>query len=195
MRARFPLAAQRKSDVRAGLDAQGVTPPLPEESQEICFVPDDDYRAFLAARTPGGVEALPGPGPAILPDGTRVGGHRGLWRYTVGQRRGLGLSWREPLYVLRKDMDANALVVAPQAALLTREFSAGEPNVLVDPALWPEQVLVQARYRGRAFAARAELAGGTLLVRAASPCERPAPGQVVAVYDADGCVLAGAVAR
>lgn len=189
MLARFPLAASRKADVRAELSACGQTPPLPVESQEICFVPDDDYRAFLAARHP----ALPGPGPAQLPDGTRVGKHQGLWRTTIGQRRGLGLSWREPLYVLDKDVERNVLVVAPKEALLAETFRAGEVNLLADHALWPEDVLVQTRYREGARPARVELSGGVLTVRFAEPNVRPAPGQVAAVYDRGGAVLAGAV--
>ncbi len=189
MLARFPLAARTKSAARAGLAARGVVPPLPEESQEICFVPGDDYRAFLAARG----EALPGPGEARLPDGTLVGRHQGLWRSTIGQRRGLGLSWREPLYVLDKDMARNILVVAPREALLEEGFEASEANVLVDPALWPDEPLVQTRYRESAWPARAELSGGALRVRFVEPHIRPAPGQVAALYDADGVVLAGAI--
>lgn len=188
-RALFPLAGARKASVRADLAARGVTPPLSAESQEICFVPGDDYRAFLAARHP----VLPGPGPAVLPGGTPVGRHQGLWRTTVGQRRGLGLAWREPLYVLDKDMAANTLVVAPRRALDVDGFGASEANLLVDPALWPGTVLVQTRYREKAKPARAEVSGGRLIVRFDAPQARPAPGQVAALYDAQGAVLAGAV--
>lgn len=195
MRAVFPLAAARKAEVRAALDECGVAPPLPEESQEICFVPGDDYRAFLASRQAD----LPGPGPAVLPDGTKVGEHQGLWRCTIGQRRGLGLAHTEPLYVLDKDVAANTLVVAPRAALLAPGFQAGEVNLLVDPALWPEAVLAQTRYREQAKPARAEYSleggGGVLRVAFDQPQVRPAPGQVAALYDADGVVLAGAVIR
>jgi tRNA-specific 2-thiouridylase len=188
-RAVFPLAAERKTAVLADLAAQGLRPPLPEESQEICFVPGDDYRTFLAART----SVLPGPGPAVLPDGTVVGAHQGLWRATIGQRRGLGLAWREPLYVLDKDVARNTLVVGPRAALLAEGFQAVEANILVDPALWPEVVLAQTRYREQAKPARAELSGRELRVRFLEPQPRPAPGQVAALYAADGAVLAGAV--
>ena len=199
MRALFPLALRLKAEVRAELDGRGYPPPLPEESQEICFVPGDDYRAFLAGRCgdfpggqlPGG--QLPGGGQAVLPDGTVVGTHQGLWRSTIGQRRGLGIAWREPLYVLDKDLARNVLVVAPRAALLVDTFTAGEVNQLVEPQLWPELVLVQTRYRETARPARVELSGGTLSVRYFEPQLRPAPGQVAAVYDSGGAVLAGAV--
>ncbi len=190
----FPLAAAHKAEVRAGLDARGEVPPLPEESQEICFVPGDDYRAFLASRAadfPGG--ALPGGGPAVLPNGQQVGTHNGLWRYTIGQRRGLGIAHAEPLYVLDKDMARNTLLVAPGEALLVESCVAGEVNILVDPALWPQAVLVQTRYRERAKPARVSLAGGVLSVRFDQRQVRPAPGQVATVYDASGVVLAGAV--
>ncbi len=188
-RAVFPLAQRLKAEARAGLDARGVTVPLPAESQEICFVPGDDYRAFLAGRC----AALPGPGPAVLPDGTVVGTHQGLWRYTIGQRRGLGIAFSEPLFVLDKDLARNVLVLAPRAALLANGFAADGVNLLVDPELWPEDVLVQTRYREAAKPAQVELTGGALFVRYGAPQLRPAPGQVAAVYDAGGVVLAGGV--
>jgi len=209
----FPLARRLKAEARAELDGRGYIPPLPEESQEICFVPGDDYRAFLAGRC----ENLPGGGQAVLPDGTVVGAHQGLWRSTIGQRRGLGIAYSEPLYVLGKDLARNRLVVAPRAALLVDAFTAAEVNVLVDPQLWPAEVLVQTRYREAAKPAQVEfcasapvhssagsLAGSsasssvssparTLVVRYREPQLRPAPGQVAAMYDSGGAVLAGAV--
>jgi len=190
----FPLADALKSEVRAALDEGGIVPPVQKESQEICFVPGDDYRSFLEARTPSGTGAgLPEGGPAVLPDGTQVGTHQGLWRTTIGQRRGLGIAYSEPLYVLDKDMANNRLVVAPQQALFVNGFCAGELNVLVEPELWPEDVLVQTRYRERARGARVSVHDGALVVRLNEPQVRPAPGQVAVVYDADGVVLAGAV--
>jgi len=189
-RALFPLALRLKAEARAELDRRGYAPPLPEESQEICFVPGDDYRAFLAARNAN----LPEGGSAVLPDGAVVGRHQGLWRSTIGQRRGLGIAFREPLYVLDKDIARNLLVVAPRAALLVDAFAADEVNSLVDPQLWPEEVLVQTRYREAAKPARVEFSGGSLAVRFLEPQLRPAPGQVAALYDLGGVVLAGAVA-
>jgi tRNA-specific 2-thiouridylase len=186
----FPLAGALKSELRAAQTAEGVAPPLPEESQEVCFVPGDDYRTFLDSRCR---DRLSGPGPAVLPGGTPVGEHQGLWRYTIGQRRGLGLAWREPLYVLDKDMAGNRLIVAPRRALEVDGFTASGLNALVDPALWPERLFVQTRYRERAKPACAVVAGDGIFVRFDSPQARPAPGQVAALYDTAGVVLAGAV--
>ena len=107
----FPLARIRKSEVRAALAEWGLSVPLPRESQEICFVPGDDYRAFLKGI---GVR-LPAGGPMVLLDGHVVGRHGGLWQYTEGQRRGLGVSWTEPLYVIGKDRSRNALLLGTAA--------------------------------------------------------------------------------
>ncbi|MDQ7834148.1 MAG: tRNA 2-thiouridine(34) synthase MnmA [Humidesulfovibrio sp.] len=193
-RAVFPLALRLKSEARAELERRNCTSPLPEESQEICFVPGDDYRAFLSGRC----ARLPEGGTVELPDGTVVGRHQGLWRTTIGQRRGLGIAWREPLYVLDKDLHRNVLVVAPREALQARSFLATEVNLLVEPRHWPTEVQVQTRYRESARPARVEVSGTSpgalsLVVQYFDPQLKPAPGQVAAVYDSAGVVLAGSV--
>ena len=99
--------------------------------------------------------------------------------------------------MLGKDLGRNRLVVAPRAALLVDSFVAGEVNVLVDPQLWPAEVLVQSRYREAAKPAQVEFCASSparsLIVRYREPQLRPAPGQVAAVYDSGGALLAGAV--
>ena len=117
----FPLARVRKSEVRAALAEWGLSVPLPRESQEICFVPDDDYRAFLKGI---GVR-LPAGGPMVLLDGHVVGRHGGLWQYTEGQRRGLGVSWTEPLYVIGKERSRNALLLGTADELPVNACAAG----------------------------------------------------------------------
>jgi tRNA-specific 2-thiouridylase len=184
----FPLAGVHKRKVPAILERHGLTPPLPTESQEICFVPGDDYHAFLQARG-----SMPGPGPIALADGTVVGAHEGLWRYTQGQRRGLKVAWKEPLYVLDKEVSSNTLIVGPRHELDAPGCVAGQVNLMGDPDSWPDEVLVQTRYRQRARPCRAEPADGKLAIRFLEPQGRPTPGQVVAVYTADGAVLAGGV--
>jgi tRNA-specific 2-thiouridylase len=185
----FPLGEWRKEDVGPELARRGLAPAQPAESQEICFVPDDDYRGFLLA---SGAE-LSGPGPIVLRDGTEVGRHEGLWRHTLGQRRGLGVAWSEPLYVLTKDAARNALVVGPKAELGSRSLTAGRVNVLVPPELWPDDLLVKTRYRTPPRRASVRLEGGELRVEFAEVVGPPTPGQVAAVYDTGGVVLAGGV--
>ena len=186
--AEFPLAGTLKRDVLDILAGHGLTPPLPNESQEICFVPNDDYQAFLTAR-----ESMPGPGPAVLSDGTAVGRHQGLWRHTQGQRRGLGIAWTEPLYVLDKDVAANTLVVGTRDELDAHGCVAGEVNLMSPVETWPEVVLVQTRYRQKAKPGRVVLEDGRLRFIFLEPHVRPTPGQVAAVYDEAGTVLGGGV--
>ncbi len=189
----FPLAGQIKARILRLLERRNVRPPLPRESQEICFVPNDDHLAFLLAS--GAV--LPGPGPVLLVerDGSEreIGRHQGLWRYTEGQRKGLGIAWSEPLFVLRRDTARNALVVGGRYAALSTDCAASDVNLMVPPVFWPEHVFARTRYRQKPAPATATMEGDRLMVCFADPQAPAAPGQVLAVYDAEGFVLAGGV--
>lgn len=192
----FPLGDLQKRDVPAELARRGLTPPLSGESQEICFIPDDDYRAWLEADAAAQGTSLPGPGPMVVqtPDGEReVGRHQGLWRHTQGQRRGLGVAWSEPLYVLDKDTERNALLLGTREQGLCAGCETERVNLFVPAEQWPEQVVAQIRYRQRAEPVRATLVGDKMQLWFEQPHERPAPGQVAALYDVQGRVLAGGV--
>lgn len=186
--AHFPLASTYKKDVLGILADHDLEPPIPSESQEICFVPNDDYQAFLLDN-----ETMSGGGPAVLTDGTVVGKHKGLWRHTQGQRRGLGIAWKEALYVLDKDVAKNTLIVGTKDELASQGCMAGQVNLMTDPALWPEIVMVQTRYRQKAKPSRVELVDGKLVFHFIESHVRPTPGQVAAVYTEDGVVLGGGV--
>lgn len=187
-RAHFPLAETYKKDVLAILADHGLEPPIPSESQEICFVPKDDYQAFLLNH-----EKMPGGGPAVLTDGTVVGKHKGLWRHTQGQRRGLGIAWKEALYVLDKDVARNTLIVGSKDELASEGCVAGQVNLMAPAEYWPEVVMVQTRYRQKAKPSRVELKDGKLFFHFIEPHVRPTPGQVAAAYTEDGVVLGGGV--
>ncbi len=184
----FPLAALRKADIALDLARHGIVPPLPGESQEICFVPHDAYRPFLQSLN----IPLSGPGPVVLSDGTRLGDHRGLWQYTQGQRRGLGLAWHEPLYVLEKDLAGNALIVGGKTELHVAGCRGEGVNFLVPHHLWPDELYAQVRYRQRAVPADVACGQDSLDVRFHEPQAPAAPGQLLVVYDFEGHVLAGA---
>ncbi len=192
-RATFPLADIHKQDVLSELDRLGLSPPLPGESQEVCFIPGD-YREFLDQR----ITDLPPPGPIVLTDGRVVGEHKGLWRYTVGQRKGLDVAWSEPLYVLRKDTKVNRLVVGERALFLSSTCHLESVNFLVPPSSWSQDLLLQTRYRQRPEPVRLSLAPGAcpspdidrLTLFYPAPREPAASGQIGVLYSLAGQVLA-----
>lgn len=186
----FPLATLRKAEVLHRLESFGLSPALPEESQEVCFI-SGDYREFIAVRA----NPSPQPGPIVLPDGTRLGTHQGLWNYTIGQRRGLNIAWSEPLYVLTKQLRGNRLVVAPGRGMLGRGCRLEHVNLLVPLQDWPDDLFVQTRYRQTPVAI-----GPATRVRTSWPDlelplsgETPAPGQLAVISSGNGQILAGAV--
>ncbi|MDL2316870.1 tRNA-specific 2-thiouridylase [Desulfovibrio sp. OttesenSCG-928-A18] len=185
-RALFPLGDTRKSQVLDALARHGITPPQPGESQDVCFIPDDAYRDYLPAMADELGVPLGGPGPMALADGRVLGRHKGLWRYTEGQRRGLGLAWTEPLYVAAKDQDLNLLRVAPAGEMRVHGCLCRDVNILLPPEHWPPAVLVKTRYREPARPARARLTMDSgaveLELRFEKALSALAPGQIATVY-------------
>jgi tRNA-uridine 2-sulfurtransferase len=186
---RLPLGTWRKQDVREELRRMGISPPLPRESQEVCFVPDDDYRRFLHAHCP----ALSGPGAVEDRDGKVLGRHQGLWRHTIGQRRGMGIAYDRPLYALDKDHERNVLVVGTKEELMSAGLSADSVNFMKPHTEWPKELLVQTVYRQKAKPARVMAEGRRMRVTFVEPQPRACPGQIAAVYSPQGQVLAGGV--
>ena len=184
-RVAFPLGTTTKAAVRAEATAAGLAAATRAESQEACFLAGGDYRVFLARQ--GLADA---PGPVVDPSGAIVGRHDGLWRYTPGQRRGIGVTSPEPLYALRADVDANALVVGPRRLLgATRVEARGRLYLDVD------EVETKLRYRSPPVAARVSVTGDGFSLELAEPVEAVAPGQVAVLYDGDAVVGAGVIER
>ncbi len=187
-RFRLPLGALGKDEVRRRVAAHGLAPAAAPDSMDLCFAGPDGYRAALG----GPAET---PGPIRTTDGRALGRHRGLWNYTVGQRRGLGICGPEPLYVLRLDTTANVLVVGPAAEASRRRVAATDPH-----ALQPESLVPGARLRGRIRSLSA-LAACTVVdatparvtVEFDAPQFGPAPGQHLVLYDAEDGVVGGGV--
>ena len=141
---RFPLGELSKSEVRSIAEVQGFCNAEKPDSQDICFVPDGDYAAFLE-RYAG--KSYP-PGDILDLSGQVIGQHRGAVRYTIGQRKGLGLALNEPVYVCRKDMTANTVTVGPEQALFDRELWANDMNwISIDRLSKPMRVYAIIRYR------------------------------------------------
>ena len=184
-RVAFPLGTTTKAEVRAEAAAAGLAAATRPESQEACFLAGGDYRAFLARQ--GVADA---PGPVVDPSGATVGRHDGLWRYTPGQRRGIGVTSPEPLYALRVDVDANALVVGPRRLLgTTRVEARGRLYLDVD------DVEAKLRYRSAPVGARVSATADGFSLELSEPVEAVAPGQVAVLYDGDTVVGAGVIER
>jgi tRNA-specific 2-thiouridylase len=191
--ARFPVGELGKAEVRARARALGLVTADRPESQEICFVPDGDYRAVVRARRP---EAFR-PGPIRDESGRELGRHRGLGAYTVGQRRGLGLHAGQPLYVTRLAPEDNAVIVGPRQALATERLEAAQVNLIAVERL-EGPLRVEARIRHGHQPAPATLVPGTdpgrAEVRFDAPQPAGSPGQSVVFYQGDVVVGGGVIA-
>lgn len=185
----FPLGALTKDETRALARDMGLRVAGKPDSVEICFLPQGDHGTFVAARRPDAVR----PGPIVDLDGNVVGAHRGLAHYTVGQRRGLGLTSTHPLYVVGLDRAANAVVVGPAEALRCAVFTASTPNwISISGLEAPLEVTAQVRYNASDVPAEiAPLRDGRVEVRLRAPVRAVAPGQAVVFYDGD-VVVGGA---
>ena len=182
-RAVFPVGDLRKPEVRAQARRLGLTVAEKPDSQEICFVPDGDYASFVARHEPVVARA----GAIVDTAGRVLAQHAGVHRYTVGQRKGLGLSASEPLYVLKIDAESRQVTVGPRTALEQRTLTASGVNwVSVDaPADWTA-VCAQIRHRHRPAAARVRaLANGRAELEFIDPQPAITPGQAVVFYDND----------
>ena len=182
-RLRFPLGAQTKEQTRdeaagAGLPAAGRA-----ESQEACFLAGDDYRSFLERH---GLEAQRG--PIVDEDGATVGAHDGYWRFTPGQRRGIGVAAAEPLYALATDRRTNAVVVGPRTSLArTRVAARGRLFATAS------RVEAKLRYRSPAVGATVEPTARGFRLALDEPAYGVARGQAAVLYDDDVVVGCGLV--
>jgi tRNA-specific 2-thiouridylase len=185
----FPLGELTKQQVRERAREVGLATADKAESQEICFVPDGDYARVVEEIRPG---ALPGEGEVVDGRGRVLGRHRGVHRFTVGQRRGLGLATSERLYVTGIDAERNRVQVGPVEALGTCRARV-EGVSWVAGAAPPAGTRVRVRVRYRHEGAEASLeprADGAALVHFDEPVRAVSPGQA-AVFDAEDCVLGG----
>ena len=188
----FPLGGLRKGEVRSLARDRGLGVAEKGESQEICFIPDDDYAGFLRTYRH---EAL-APGPIVDRAGCLLGHHQGLARYTVGQRRGLGIAAPEPLYVLALRPASDEVVVGPEEALYQGELWAEEINWISLATPLPASVEVRAKIRYSAPLAEAVVYPQDER-RAKVVFDRPqravAPGQAVVFYQGDEVVGGGTI--
>lgn len=186
----LPLGSYDKPAIRSLVENRGLSNARKADSQDICFIPDGDYAAFLAR---SGAELVPG--EFVDQAGRVLGRHKGLPCYTPGQRKGLGVSAREPVYVLRKEAASNRIILGPDSALYTTELTAERVNWLsVPPPEGPMAVTAKTRYTQREAAATAELLpDGRLHVRFQEPQRAVTAGQAVVLYVGDAVAGGGTI--
>ena len=182
-RVSFPLGGQDKAATRAEAERAGLAAAWRPESQEACFLAGDDYREFL-----GRHGLAPQEGAIVGEDGSELGRHDGYWRFTPGQRRGLGVAASEPLYVLGTRPTGNAVVVGPRESLArTRVIGRGRLYAEAD------RVEAKLRYRSPAVPARVEPTSRGFRLELDEPAYGIASGQAAVLYAGDAVVGYGLI--
>lgn len=189
----FPLGSMTKTKVRQTAREMELPTAARPESQEICFIPGDDYAAFLQSNTPTAAS----PGPILDGEGNVLGEHRGIMYYTIGQRKGLGIPAAAPLYVTAIEPSKNAVVVGAKAQTYTDELAADNLNWISGTAPgFPLNVKARVRYRHpEADAIVTSLDNNSVYVKFSAPQMAVTPGQAVVFYDGDTVIGGGTIIK
>jgi tRNA-uridine 2-sulfurtransferase len=188
-RAVFPVGALAKSEVRLQARRLGLSVAEKPDSQEICFIPDGDYAMFIERKEPAVARA----GAIVDEHGHQLGTHGGIHRFTIGQRKGLGIASTIPLYVLRIDPDAGNVMVGPRSALeRTRLAASGVNWIAIDAPASPVRGTAQIRHRHKPGAGViCALPDGRAEMIFDEPQAAITPGQAVVFYDGDTVIGGG----
>lgn len=184
----FPVSEMTKEEIRAIAHENGLITADKPDSQDICFIPDGDYAAFITRSA--GEQA---PGDIILTDGTKLGEHKGLIHYTIGQRKGIGVSYSEPLFVTAKDIVNNKLILGTAEKVLCDSLTACDMNYIRFPEPdEPFYCTAQTRYHQKDVPCKVTpLENGRIRVDFDSPHKAICKGQAVVLYDGE-YVIGGA---
>jgi len=198
-RALFPLGAMSKPEARDAARSHGLATADKKESQEICFVPDGDYAGFIDRylEAEDSLDRLPGVGEIVDTTGRRIGTHGGIHRYTIGQRRGIGIADERPLYVISVEANTNRLTVGSQDELLSSTFTAAGVNwISIGEPSEPVRADVRVRYRHNAAPATiTALPNQRVRVVFDEPQRAITPGQATVFYRGDEVVGGGWIVR
>ena len=187
----FPLGDRNKTEIRELAEQLSFCNARKHDSQDICFVPDGDYVKFMEQYTGKHYPA----GDFLDLDGKPVGKHKGAVRYTVGQRRGLGLAMGEPVYVCGKDMEKNTVSVGPEAALFSDTVIVDDMNWISIPELTePIHIKAKIRYRHPEQPVTVSpMEDGRVKLVFDEPQRAAAIGQAAVLYDGDVVVGGGTI--
>jgi tRNA-specific 2-thiouridylase len=178
----FPVGEYRKDQIRDMARGLSLRVADKKDSQEICFVADGDYARFVRSRR----GELDTSGEIVTTDGKVLGRHEGLERFTVGQRKGLGVALGEPRYVVRLERDTRRVVIGRREELARTTITAGGANWLIDPPTEAFRCTVKIRYLSQQVGATVEpLTGWRLRAELDEPKHGVAPGQALVCYQSD----------
>ncbi len=185
----FPTGTFTKPQIREIAAANNLGIHEKPDSQEICFIPNDDYAACLEALRPDVVKK----GDIIYTDGRKLGEHNGIHRYTIGQRRGLKVAMGDPVYVASLDATTNTVTLGTKQSVMSKIFYTDNANWLTPPPRGIFEAIVKIRYNNAGTAAKVEQYEDGLRITFEAPVLAVTPGQAAAVYleDANGRYLAG----
>ncbi|MGB7339370.1 MAG: tRNA 2-thiouridine(34) synthase MnmA [Phototrophicaceae bacterium] len=191
--AMFPIGEYPKSEVRKLAAKYGLQVESKKDSQDLCFLGNNDYREFLQVHAPETMVS----GPIVLANGEQIGTHEGLVNYTIGQRKGLGLNSNTPLYVIAKNPYRNALIVGTRDQLGHDELIAGRVNWVSDQApTAPFRAQVKIRYKSDAQPALVTPIGSDrFAVKFDEPLRDITPGQGAVIYDGAQCLGGGQIEK
>ncbi len=186
-----PLGEYTKKEVRELAESFGLHVAHKSDSQDICFIPDGDYRAFLDRVSPSDDAS----GDFVLGDGTVLGQHKGQRSYTIGQRKGLGIAYKEPLYVIGRDIAQNLIILGSNSDLFVDRFTVREANFSAcDFPEGPFECEVRIRYRAPFVKCRiTPLGDGKLLVETNEKVRAVTPGQSAVFYDGETLLGGGVI--
>lgn len=189
----FPLGeVESKDEVRRLAREFGLPVAEKSDSQEVCFIPNDDYVAFLEANS----ALAESTGDIIHVNGTVLGRHRGTHRYTIGQRKGLGIAWSEPLFVVAIDTERNAVVVGEEPDVYAHGLLAEDTSWIIPPATEEFAMTCKIRYRHQPVACSVTPGeSGACRVRFDAPQKAVTPGQSVVFYRGDEVLGGGRIVR
>ncbi len=189
----FPIGSYEKEEIREIARQAGLKAADKPDSQEICFVPDHDYAAFIRRQT--GVDEPPG--SFVTRDGIVLGQHRGISHYTIGQRRGLGLALGRPVFVTEIRADTNEVVIGSNEDLMAFELTAGQLNYMAAAQFEPGQKMtakIRYSHAGETCTVTEMPAnGGHIRIRFEHPVRAVTPGQAVVFYENDYVLGGGTI--
>lgn len=190
----FPLGHLTKMEVRKIAAQHGfIKLSQKKESEEICFIPNNDYRSFLIDEVPN-INELHKPGYFVSTDGRILGTHNGLYNYTIGQRKGLGIALGEPAYVVALRKDTNEVVLGNKNDLMSNSLYVSDINMMKYPSVSNNmEVTCRIRYRNKGALAHLFTEDNRIRVDFAAPVESVTPGQSAVFYEGDDLIGGGII--